>query len=126
MQTIEIKPENLIETMTQLKNEFDMLISVSGVDKPEGFEVVYHLYSTKTNNKAVVKARLPKSNTEIDSLCGLYSAANWHEREAYDLLGIRFKDHPDLTRILLPCDWQGYPLRKDYVNNDERLSWNER
>ncbi len=126
MQVIEIKPENLIETAAPLKNEFNLLISVSGVDKLEYYELVYHFYSTKTHKKLILKTKLSKTNPEIESLSGLYSAANWHERETYDMFGINFLNHPDMRRILLPCDWKGHPLRKNYVNNDERLCWNER
>lgn len=126
MQVISVKPDNLIETVSSLKNEYNMLLSIAGVDKLEHYEVIYHLYSTGSNKKITLKATLTKENPEIDSLSGLYSAANWHERETYDLFGIKFRNHPDLTRILLPCDWKGYPLRKNYVNNDERLCWNER
>ena len=126
MQTLEIKSENLIETVTSLKNEYDMLISVSGLDKLENYEVVYHFYSSISHKKLIVKTALSKSNPEIESLSGLYSAANWHERETADLLGIIFKNHPNLERILLPNDWKGFPLRKNYINNDERLTWNNR
>lgn len=126
MQILDIKPENLIETIAPLKNEFDMLVSISGVDNQENFEVVYHLLSTSSNKKICIKSTLGKNNPKIESLTSLFSAADWHEREAYDLFGIEFANHPDLKRILLPLDWIGHPGRKDYVNNDERLSWNER
>ncbi|MFH0702311.1 MAG: NADH-quinone oxidoreductase subunit C [bacterium] len=125
-----IEPEKLLETVTFLKinpeTQFDLLLSVSGVDNPENFEVVYHLYSTKFNYKIVLKTQLSKNNPEIDSLTGVFSAADWHERETYDLFGIKFKNHPNLKRILLPDDWKGHPLRKDYKMDDERLIWNER
>lgn len=127
---IDVSRDKLIELVTYLKmhinTQFDMLLSVSGVDKPDCFEVVYHLFSTVFNNKLILKVKLNKENPTLESLCELYSAANWHERETYDLLGIKFNNHPQMERILLPKDWIGYPLRKDYVNNDKRLSWNER
>jgi len=130
IEVIEVKPEMLVETAAYLKmnknTQFNVVISVSGVDKPDFFEVVYHLFSTVFSKKLILKAFLDKNNPEIDSLCEIYPAANWHERETYDLFGIKFMNHPNLERILLPNDWKGHPLRKDYVNDDERLSWNER
>ena len=130
IEVIEVKPEMLVDTATYLKmnknTQFNVLISVSGVDRPDRFEVVYHLFSTIFSKKLILKAFLSKNNPEIDSLCEIYPAANWHERETYDLFGIKFMNHPNLERLLLPNDWKGHPLRKDYVNDDERLSWNER
>lgn len=123
---IEVKPENLIDTVASMKPAYNMLISIAGVDKGDHFEVVYHLLSTNTQQKEVIKVQLDKNNPEIESISSLYSAADWHERETYDLLGIKFNNHPGLERILLTNDWIGHPLRKDYVNNDERLSWNNR
>lgn len=123
---MEITTDKLLETVSSLKNEYNMLVSISGVDTPEGYEVIYHLYSTQSNKKIILKVKLSKSNPQIESLCGFYSSANWHEREVYDMFGINFLNHPELIRILMPCDWKGHPLRKDYVNDDERLSWNQR
>ncbi len=130
VEVLEVNPEKLLEAATYLKmnkdTQFNVLLSVSGADKPRHFELVYHLYSTVFSKKLIIKAVINKNCPEIESLSGVYSAANWHERETYDLLGINFLNHPALERILLPRDWKGHPLRKDYVNNDERLSWNER
>ena len=126
MQVIEVRSENLLDAINSIKNEYNMLISITGVDKLEYYDVVYHLYSTHSHKKLMLKTQLNKNNPEIESVSGVYSAANWHERETYDLLGIKFKNHPALERILLPNDWKGHPLRKNYVNNDERLNWNER
>ena len=129
-EVIDVSKEKLVEFATYLKmhvnTQFNMLLSVSGVDKTDCFEVVYHLFSTVFNKKLILKVKLDKKNPNVESLSGLYSAADWHERETYDLLGINFNNHPNLERILLPKDWIGHPLRKDYVNKDQRLSWNER
>jgi NADH-quinone oxidoreductase subunit C len=126
----EIQAGSLIDTVNELKNNdvtrFDMLLSVSGVDKTECFEALYHLYSSVYNKSIVLKVQLDKNNPSVDTLSKIYSAANWHERETYDLFGIVFNNHDNLERLLLPKDWIGHPLRKDYVNNDERLSWNKR
>jgi len=104
---------------------FDWLNNLSGVhylaeeDQEDGgedeLEVVYHIYSMKHRHSIVLKSRAPVSNAKIPSVAMIWRTADWHERETYDLYGIEFTDHPDLRRILLPDDWEGYPLRKDYV-----------
>ncbi len=95
--------------------EFDYLMSLSGMDYNDGnLGVVYHLYSMEKRHRIVVKAKVPKDNPELPSVEQVWKSANWHEREAFDLFGIVFHGHPDLRRILLPDDWEGYPLRKDY------------
>lgn len=97
---------------------FDSLMSLSGVDlgaREEEFAVVYHLYSMQHQHKVVIKAVMPKENPHLPTVEHIWKTANWHEREAYDLYGIYFEGHSDLRRILLPDDWVGYPLRKDYT-----------
>ncbi len=130
IETILIEKEQLLAACNILKTEtqtaFDVLISVSGLDIDNNFWTVYHLYSTKLNKKVVIKTLLDRDNPQVQSLSGLYKAADWHERETYDLFGIKFLNHPNLERILMPKDWIGYPLRKDYKLEDERLSWNQR
>ncbi|HWR72237.1 MAG TPA: NADH-quinone oxidoreductase subunit C [Nitrospirota bacterium] len=78
------------------------------------FEVVYNLISTVHRHRIRLKVRLPEEDPRIDTVSSVWNTANWHERETYDLMGIRFNGHPDLRRILLPEDWEGYPLRKEY------------
>jgi NADH-quinone oxidoreductase subunit C len=78
------------------------------------FEVVYHLYSSGRGHRLRVKVRLTEDDCELDSLCDVWRAANWMEREVYDMYGIRFRRHPNLTRILLYDEFEGHPLRKDY------------
>ncbi len=78
------------------------------------FEVVYHLQSIATRVRLRIKARVFGDNPEIDSACSVYPAANWYERETFDFFGIRFLNHPDLKRIMLPEEFEGYPLRKDF------------
>jgi len=85
------------------------------VTRPHGFEVLYHLRSLQHHWVLAVKVQLPAENPEVDTVADVWPAANWHERETFDLVGIRFRGHPDLRRILLPQDWEGHPLRKDYV-----------
>ena len=115
-----VSPDKAYELCQALKEKgFDYLNCLSGVDWRDHFEVVYHLSSLEHKNKATVKVPLSREEPVIPSVTPLWNGANWHEREAYDLLGIRFTGHPDLRRILLPEDWEGHPLRKDY--EDERL-----
>ena len=95
--------------------QFDVLMCLSGVDYPEYLEVVYHLHSMKFNHKLTLKSKVSKNKAKIPSVAWVWRTADWHERETYDLFGIEFVDHPDLRRILLPEDWKGFPLRKDYV-----------
>jgi NADH/F420H2 dehydrogenase subunit C len=96
--------------------QFDYLRCLSAVDWfEEGqMEVVYHLYSMKHGHGLVVKVRIGREDPRLPSVSNIWATANWHEREAYDLFGIVFEGHPDLRRILLPQDWVGHPLRKDY------------
>ncbi|HET6515934.1 MAG TPA: NADH-quinone oxidoreductase subunit C [Thermodesulfovibrionales bacterium] len=97
---------------------FDFLEDLCGVDhlgrKEPRFEVVYQLFSMEHRHAVRLKAEVPADDCTIDSVVEIWKGANWHERECYDLFGVRFKGHPDLRRILLPEDWTGHPLRKDY------------
>lgn len=83
-------------------------------DSGPRFEVVYNLISTVYRHRIRLKVRLPEDDPRIDTVTPVWHTANWHERETYDLMGIRFSGHPDLRRILMPEDWEGHPLRKDY------------
>jgi NADH-quinone oxidoreductase subunit C len=116
-----VEASRLVELMRFLRDDadcaFDMLTDLTAVDylgEQQRFEVVYHLYSVGKNRRLRVKARVPESAAEIDTLCELWPSANWMEREVWDLYGIRFRGHPDLRRILLYEEFQGHPLRKDY------------
>ena len=135
---IEVAPEGIVEVCTYLRDEpslaFDYLNTVTAVDylhtdekkaakadwEPH-LEVVYHLFSMKHKHSLVLKVMLPRWKDdqpgdipELASVSGVWSTADWHERELYDLLGVHFNDHPNLRRILCPEDWVGHPLRKDY------------
>jgi NADH-quinone oxidoreductase subunit C len=98
--------------------KMDLLRDLAAVDylgrKDVRFEVVYHLFSIVHRHLLRLKAPVPEQDCSIDSITSVHIGANWHEREAYDLFGITFKGHPDHRRILMPEDWVGYPLRKDY------------
>lgn len=78
------------------------------------FEVVYNLISTVHRHRIRLKVRVPEEDPRVDSVSSVWQTANWHERETYDLMGVQFNGHPDLRRILLPEDWEGHPLRKEY------------
>lgn len=94
---------------------FDYLMCLSGVDYNDGrLGTAYHLFSMEEKHKIVLKAICTKDNPHVQSVSSVWGTANWHEREAYDLYGIIYDEHPDLRRILLPYDWEGHPLRKDY------------
>jgi NADH-quinone oxidoreductase subunit C len=98
--------------------DFDYIVHVSSVDWPddeERFEVVYEFYSIRKRHQIRLKTRVPESDSVVDSLTDLWKGADFMEREVYDMMGIRFRNHPDLRRILLPDDYtEGYPLRKDF------------
>jgi len=97
--------------------QFNLLTDATCVDRfphEPRFELSYHLVSIPRRDKIRLKVRLSGSDTVVDSLVPVWPGANWLEREIFDLFGIRFEGHPDLRRILLPEDWEGYPLRKDY------------
>ncbi len=120
-----VKKEVLLTVCDQLyKNPasyFDMLSCITGVDNgPETgtMEVIYHLYSVPFNHSLALKVILPRENPEIESVVSVWKSANWLEREVYDMFGIGFNNHPDLRRILMPADWKGYPLRKDYKHEE--------
>lgn len=100
---------------------FDQLACVTGIDNgPEAatMEVVYNLYSIPFNQSLGLKVVLNRPLPEVESLSSIWKLANWLEREIFDMYGIHFKKHPDLRRILMPADWDGFPLRKDYKEQD--------
>ncbi len=105
---------------------FDQLSCLTALDNgPEKntLEVIYHLYSIPFNLSFILKVEIPRGNgkdnlPEIPSVVDVWRTADWHEREAFDMYGIKFSGHPDLRRILLPADWEGYPLRKDYTEQE--------
>jgi NADH/F420H2 dehydrogenase subunit C len=114
---ISVEPDDLFEVASHLKEKegYDYLSAVTGVDYPDRFEVIYHLYSMKERKGAlIVKVSASKEEPKVPSVTSLWPGANFQEREVYDLMGIRFAGHPDLKRILLWEGYEGHPLRKDF------------
>jgi NADH-quinone oxidoreductase subunit C len=97
---------------------FDYLFCLTGLDRKDGFHVVYHLTSTTLQHTVVLRVVLAdKANPSVATVSDLWAAAEYFEREVFDLLGIKFENHPDLRRLFLEDDWVGYPLRKDYKDS---------
>lgn len=125
-----IKGDSIVEVCKELRDNpdtwFDFLSSLSAVDygaEQNKFGVVYHLSSIIKNHTLVLKVIVENNREEqnlpvFKSVSSVWKTADWHEREAFDLMGLYFENHPDLRRILLPDDWEGYPLRKDYKAAD--------
>ena len=120
---IEINKDEIISVMETLKNDpelkFDSLLNQLGVDHKERFSVIYNLFSFSLDRKITVKAYLDRENPEISSIESIFRGINWFERETFEMLGITFSGHSNLQRLLLPDDWEGYPLRKDYAFPDQ-------
>ena len=118
---INVGREKIVDVCRFLRDDpdlaFDLVVDICGVDmyRPEKrFEVVYHLYSLKNKDYLRLKVGLDEEDPTLDSVTGVWSGANWLEREAFDMFGITFTDHPDLRRMYMPEDYEYYPLRKDF------------
>lgn len=113
---LQIDPGDVLALSKTLREKygFNYLANLTSVDYDDSFEMVYHLYSIPENHKIAMKARVPRNNPEIDSVFSVWPTADWQEREVYDLMGITFKNHPNLIRILMPDDYTEHPLRKDF------------
>ena len=111
-----VSADAILEVAKYLRDEenFDFLNSISGIDLKGKLGAVYHISSIATKDKIVLRVEVENQNPIIPSVESIWKTANWHEREAFDLIGIVFSNHPDLRRILLPYDWEGHPLKKDY------------
>lgn len=117
--TVVVKKEEIVAVCTFLRDEcgYNFLTDLCGVDymgQSPRFMVVYHLYNIGEHLRLRVKAPVEEADAAIDTVSGVWSTANWLERETWDLMGITFNNHPDPRRILMPDDWEGHPLRKDY------------
>ncbi len=118
-----VQAADIVEICRFLKAElaFDCLMNLSAIDWPKRnqIDVVYHLWSYSQRHAFILKVQLDRARPEIDSIEPVWKSADWLEREQYDLLGVTFVGHPDLRRIMLPDDWVGHPLRKDYKEQAE-------
>lgn len=117
--TYSIRIDDIAKVCAFLKEQpelrFDYLMSLTAVDWSDRFDVVYHLYSVPFKHYLTLKVKVNRTTPVIPSVTSVWKAADWQEREVYDMFGIEFEGHPDLCRILLDPDWEGFPLRKDYV-----------
>ena len=140
---VHVDRARIVELCTLLRDDpalrFDHLADVTAVDwlvyNPDGgppgqgrtprFDVVYHLYSISLNHRVRLKVAVDEDDPSLPSVTSVWPSANWAERETFDLYGIKFSGHPDLTRILTPDDWQGHPLRKDYPLIEEEIEFSK-
>jgi NADH-quinone oxidoreductase subunit C len=122
-----VAPESIVPVCHLLKEEggFDRLSAVTAVDwwpRATRFEVIYFLHSLKSATRLRLSVRIGEG-VELDSVTPVWRSANWYEREVFDLFGITFRNHPNLERIMMPADWEGHPLRKDYPVHGYRYSY---
>ena len=127
--TIEIAPSQIVAVCRVLKESagFERLSAVTAVDwwpREPRFEVVYFPHSLRHNARLRLSVQIGEGE-DLDSACSVWRGANWYEREVFDLFGIRFRNHPNLERIMMPADWEGYPLRKDYPVHGHRYSYQD-
>jgi NADH-quinone oxidoreductase subunit C len=128
--SVTIQPDRLVEVAQFLRDDpelkYSFLENLCGVDylgREPRFEVVYHFFSFEYYHRVCLKVGAPEEDPTVPSLTGLWPTANWQEREAYDMFGIRFSGHPSLERILMPEDWEGYPQRKDVPLGYEEIAF---
>lgn len=127
--TIEIDPSRIAGVCKFLRQEsFVRLSSITATDwLPEEprFHVIYHLHSVERNQRVRLKCRISGTDPEIDSVTSIWAGAGWYEREVFDLFGVRFRNNADLRRLLMPDDWEGHPLRKDYPTHGHKYSYKD-
>lgn len=132
--TIEVDPARLLEVARFVKGaplSFVLLSDVSCADiteDPRRFRVAYHLFSLESGTRLRLRAWADPGDDdtpELESVVSVWATANWHEREVYDMFGVRFRNHPDLARILMPLDWEGHPLRRDYPLGGEEVQFTD-
>lgn len=118
--TVSVAREDVLAVSKAAKRMgFGYFSFVTALDRPDEIELVYRLQAIAKKETLVIKASVPKSDATVASVTGVWAGADWQEREVYDLFGVSFEGHPDLRRILMPENWKGHPLRKDY--RDEHI-----
>jgi NADH-quinone oxidoreductase subunit C len=127
-----VSKDRIVDILTLLRDHPDCLynlvsdifgVDLYGFDREPRFEVIYSLYSLPNHRRVVIKAQVSEDDLTIDTVTGVWPAANWPEREIFDLFGITFNNHPDPRRILMPDDWIGHPLRKDFPLGGEEVEF---
>jgi NADH-quinone oxidoreductase subunit C len=126
--TLIVNPARIVDLCRYLKDQekFNRLSAITAVDwhpSDPRFEIVYHLHSIERNQRLRLKCRIGGDKPEMDSVTGVWRTANWFEREVFDMFGVTFRNHPNLVRILMPLDWEGHPLRKDYPVHGYKYSY---
>ena len=132
--TLEIRADRLLEVARFLVGaplSYVLLSDLTCADFPENgpepgrFRVAYHLFSVESSSRLRLRVWAGADDPELPSVTEVWATANWHEREVYDMFGVRFRNHPDLCRILMPLDWEGHPLRRDYPLGGEEVEFSD-
>jgi len=126
VEMLELEIKDLVNACKLLKESpetsFDFLVLITSLDTKKGYQSIYSFHSTKTKKSFRLKVIAPKNNPIVPTVSHLWSTADWYEREAYDMMGIIYTGHPNLKRILNPENWEGFPLRKDYIPPADALN----
>lgn len=126
VEMLELEVKDLANACKSLKEssevKFDFLVLITAVEIKKGYQSIYTLHSTKTKKSLRIKVTVPKENPMVPTISHIWSTADWFEREAYDMMGIIYTGHPNLKRILNPENWEGFPLRKDYIPPADALN----
>ena len=129
--TLEIRRDRLLDVARFVAGpplSFVLLSDLTCSDWPElpgRFRLAYHLFSLESGSRLRLRVWAGADAPEVDSVTGVWATADWHEREVYDMFGVRFRGHPDLARILMPLDWEGHPLRRDYPLGGEEVQFTD-
>ena len=123
---LEVEGKDLVNACKLLREssevDFDFLVLITSAEYKKGFQSIYTLQSTKSKKSLRIKVTVGKDNPKVPSISHIWKTADWYEREAYDMMGIVYTNHPNLKRILNPENWEGYPLRKDYIPPADSLN----